>query len=694
MVRRVLGVVTANVLVLSVFIAVASTPAAAAAPVLVHAINSWQWSPPSPDNSGIAYLPNVNRLQVDDSEVEETTGAGFHNVSTWQITLGGSVVDTGNLLPITKEPTGLAYDPDTNTYFISSDSGQKLFVDRPGNDNRLGTSDDLVTTIALTNYGIGDAEDVAFDWHNHHVYVSDGVNKAFWQIQPGANGNYSNGAGSATKYDLSAFGGQDEEGLGFDQTNNTILVGDRKGRSLIRVTESGGFIETINLKGIAGLLNVSDVAVAPASDGSSRMDYYVTDRGVDNGPVPTENDGMIWEISLGGGSPPPDQTPPSVSITAPSPGVVSGTVGVTANATDNAGGSGVKSVQFSVVDSGNNQTNLGTDTNGGDGWSASWNTTGFANGSYTLFATATDNANNSAVSLGVAVTVNNVVQPPPDQTPPSVSLTAPSVNATVSGTGVTVSANATDELGGSGMKSVEFFAGATSLGTDTNGGDGWSVQWNTTLFANGPITLTAKATDNATNAATSAGVGVTVSNGGGGGTTTLNVPISAGNNDVEEIAGTGKITTGSSDLDILLDGTVQQTAVGLRFDALAIPKNATITSAYVQFSANESQSASTSFLINAQDSDNAPAFTTTTHMLSTRSTIGGAVAWSAAPWAGKHQKLAAEQTPSLVSLLQSIVNRNGWSSGNAIVLIITGSGQRTADSFEQGNPAVLHVEFS
>ena len=692
MVRRVLGVVTANVLVLSVFIAVASTPAVAAAPVLIHAINSWQWSPPGPDSSGIAYLPGVNRLQVDDSEVEETTGAGFHNVSTWQITLGGSVTDTGNLLPITKEPTGLGYDPDTNTYFISSDSGQKLFVDRPGNDNRLGTSDDQVTTINLTNYGVGDAEDVAFDWHNHHVYVSDGVNKAFWQIQPGADGTYANGAGSATKYDLSAFGGQDEEGLGFDQTNNTILVGDRKNRSLIRMTESGGFVETINLKGITGLLNVSDVAVAPASDGANRMDYYVTDRGVDNGPVPSENDGMVWEISLGGGSPPPDQTPPSVSMTAPPAGTVSGTVPVSADATDNAGGSGMKSVEFRVTDGSNNTTSLGVDSSGPP-WSASWNTTGFANGLYTVFAVATDNQNNSTVASGVLVTVNNVT-PPQDNIPPTVSITAPLANATVSGTGVTVSANATDNAGGSGMKSVEFFAGGTSLGTDNNGGDGWSVSWNTTLFSNGPITLTATATDIANNTASATGVGVTVSNGGGGGTTTLNVPISVGGNDVEEIAGTGKITTASSDLDILLDGTVQQAAAGLRFDALAIPKNATITSAYVQFSANESQSAATSFTIKIQDSDNAPAFTTTKFMLSSRTTIGGSVAWSAAAWAGKHQKLAAEQTPSLASLLQSIVNRGGWSSGNAIVLIITGSGQRTADSFEQGNPAVLHVEFS
>ncbi len=44
-------------------------------------------------------------------------------------------------------------------------------------------------------------------------------------------------------------------------------------------------------------------------------------------------------------------------------------------------------------------------------------------------------------------------------------------------------------------------------------------------------------------------------------------------------------------------------------------------------------------------------------------------------------------------IVQELVSRPGWASGNAIVLIFTGSGRRVADSFEGSAPAVLHVVY-
>ena len=92
----------------------------------------------------------------------------------------------------------------------------------------------------------------------------------------------------------------------------------------------------------------------------------------------------------------------------------------------------------------------------------------------------------------------------PDTTPPTVTLTAPA--GTVSGT-VAVTANAADNAG---VTQVEFFADATSLGTDTSAP--YSVDWNTTTVADGDVTLTAVAHDAATNTTTSTPVVVTVSN--------------------------------------------------------------------------------------------------------------------------------------------------------------------------------------
>ena len=73
----------------------------------------------------------------------------------------------------------------------------------------------------------------------------------------------------------------------------------------------------------------------------------------------------------------PDPTPPTVSITAPAAGNVSGTINVTANASDNVG---VVGVQF-LLDG----VNLGAEDLASP-YSVSWNTTTATNGTHTLTA--------------------------------------------------------------------------------------------------------------------------------------------------------------------------------------------------------------------------------------------------------------------------------------------------------------------
>ncbi|HLL05789.1 MAG TPA: S8 family serine peptidase [Myxococcaceae bacterium] len=93
-----------------------------------------------------------------------------------------------------------------------------------------------------------------------------------------------------------------------------------------------------------------------------------------------------------------------------------------------------------------------------------------------------------------------------DTTPPSTSITAPSAGATLTGT-ATISANASDNVG---VSRVDFYAGATLLGSDTTAP--YSVSWNTTGVANGSYALTTRAFDGSGNSAASAAVSVTVTN--------------------------------------------------------------------------------------------------------------------------------------------------------------------------------------
>jgi hypothetical protein len=126
-------------------------------------------------------------------------------------------------------------------------------------------------------------------------------------------------------------------------------------------------------------------------------------------------------------------------------------------------------------------------------------------GVYTVTLTVTDN-------LGATSTANIVatVVALPDTTPPTVSMTAPTGGSTVSNT-ITVSASASDNVGGSGVASVQFYRDSgVSLGTAT--GAPYSVSFDTTTVANGSHSFYATATDAAGNTATSTSIAVTVNN--------------------------------------------------------------------------------------------------------------------------------------------------------------------------------------
>ena len=101
----------------------------------------------------------------------------------------------------------------------------------------------------------------------------------------------------------------------------------------------------------------------------------------------------------------PDTIPPNVSLTAPTAnGSLSGSVTVSATATDNVG---VASVQFQLDGS-----NLGAAVTTTP-YTISWNTATAINGSHTLTAVATDASGNTATSASVPVTVSNTVSGPP-----------------------------------------------------------------------------------------------------------------------------------------------------------------------------------------------------------------------------------------------------------------------------------------
>ena len=127
----------------------------------------------------------------------------------------------------------------------------------------------------------------------------------------------------------------------------------------------------------------------------------------------------------------------------------------------------------------------------------------------------------------------------PDTTPPTVSITAPAGGSTVSGT-TTISATATDNVG---VSQVEFLVDGVVKGTDAS--SPYSFAWDTTTAANGSHTLTARATDGASNSTTSAAVTVTVSNSGVAWDSVLKAPKCGS---VGSVCDSGTLLTGRNTL--------------------------------------------------------------------------------------------------------------------------------------------------
>ncbi|HEX5097057.1 MAG TPA: hypothetical protein VFX21_13615, partial [Acidimicrobiia bacterium] len=214
---------------------------------LVQTIDTSAFSPGSPDPSGVTYVPAADRLWICDSEVEEVTGAGYHGVNLWQITRSGAVTDTGTTYPaVSKEPNGLGYIAASNTLLISDDSLRRIHLVRPGPDGRFGTSDDIVTFINTLAYGSDDTEDPTLDPVSGHIFFLDGVDTEVFRIDP-VNGVFGDGNDVTTHFDVGQYGITDTEALEYYPPHDSLIVGNRTGRSLIEVTKTGELLRTIDL---------------------------------------------------------------------------------------------------------------------------------------------------------------------------------------------------------------------------------------------------------------------------------------------------------------------------------------------------------------------------------------------------------------------------------------------------------------
>ena len=176
--------------------------------------------------------------------------------------------------------------------------------------------------------------------------------------------------------------------------------------------------------------------------------------------------------------------------------------------------------------------------------------------------------------------------------------------------------------------------------------------------------------------------------------------INAGTDDAEEEGadganlGAGAMQLNDTDLEITQDiqspskGTQK---IGLRFNSINIPPGATITSASLVFSAigadaPNTNNGATSLTITGEATDHASTFTTAINNISGRSLTAASSSWNPPAWSSG----TTQTSPDLSAIVQEIVNRPGWAVGNSMAFVITGTGSRSANSYN-GSPSAAPV---
>lgn len=160
--------------------------------------------------------------------------------------------------------------------------------------------------------------------------------------------------------------------------------------------------------------------------------------------------------------------------------------------------------------------------------------------------------------------------------------------------------------------------------------------------------------------------------------------ISGGGNDVNEV--NNALTANGNPMWIGNGGTTATSFTGLRFTGVTIPQGATITAAHIEVRSAQSQWINLSLQFRGEATNNSAAFSagnrpsqrplTAAQIIHTSNTN-----WSSGQWVALND---------IKTVIQEIVNRPGWVSGNALSLIVKGTGGNWSRKFltsYEGNAA-------
>lgn len=232
------------------------------------------------DPSGLAYIPSLGKLLIADSEHDESPFNS--NINLFSLQLDGSYLGNYSLTSFTKEPTGLAYNPNNGFLYIPDDDKQGVFWASPANPSvKLGFFD--------TSYlGLLDTEDIKFDPLTGHLHMLDGVLKQMIELTD--QGVFVNSVSLPSVM-------KDAEALAYDPMHDVYFVASGASSTIWAIDPQGNIMGTIDiLSSYSPRPKLKGMELAPSSDPNDgdTLSLYVADYGSDQ-----QNDGRLFEIHLG-----------------------------------------------------------------------------------------------------------------------------------------------------------------------------------------------------------------------------------------------------------------------------------------------------------------------------------------------------------------------------------------------------------
>jgi hypothetical protein len=131
---------------------------------------------------------------------------------------------------------------------------------------------------------------------------------------------------------------------------------------------------------------------------------------------------------------------------------------------------------------------------------------------------------------------------------------------------------------------------------------------------------------------------------------------------------------------------------GVRFPNVTIPQGSTINTASLTFFLPQATHDDPDLTIWGDDTDNAAAFTTTASDISNRAATTATVQWVATSLG-----VGSKTTPDLATIIQELVDRPGYASGNALALILKANSTNPLRlrTFDQGsNFPQLDIDYT